>query len=68
MCKEVWCVGLGQKGLHDGERNRLNYLKGGGTEKRGRETKILKRGRKLGYGVGVFNVGWVGWNLLTNYV
>ena len=29
-----------------------NTLKGGGTEKRGWETKILKRGGKLGQGEG----------------
>ena len=41
-------------------------LKGGGTEKRGGETKILKRGRgKLGQGVGAFKKEG-GWNPLTN--
>ena len=44
-----------------------NTLKGGGTEKRGGEPKILKRrGDKLGQGVGALKrVG--GWNPLTNY-
>ena len=32
--------------------NCLKYLKEGGTEKRGGETKILKMGGKLGEGVG----------------
>ena len=31
--------------------NCLKYLKRGGTEKRGEETKILKRGAQLGQGV-----------------
>ena len=45
MCKEGWCVGLGQEGgfLREGAGNYLKYLKRGGAEKRGGETKILKR-------------------------
>ena len=39
--------------------------KGGGTEKRGGKTKILKKGGKLGQGVGTLRNG--GWNSLTNY-
>ena len=40
--------------LREGGGNCLNTLKGGGTEKRGRETKILKRrgaraGSRVGY-------------------
>ena len=31
-------------GLHEGGGNCVKYLKGGGIEKRGGETKILKRG------------------------
>ena len=34
-----------------------NSLKGDGTEKRGGETKILKRGNKLGQGVGALKRG-----------
>ena len=34
-----------------------NTLKGGETEKRGRETKILKRGSKLGQWVGALKRG-----------
>ena len=34
-----------------GGGNCVKYLKGSGTEKRGGETKILKRGDKLGQGV-----------------
>ena len=34
-----------------------NTLKGGRTEKRGGETKILKRGDKLGQGVGALKRG-----------
>ena len=37
----------------DGERgNYLKYLKRGGIEKRGGETKILRRAGKLSQGVG----------------
>ena len=40
-------------GLHEGVGNCLKYLKSGGGQKRGEEkTKILKRGSKLGQGVG----------------
>ena len=35
----------------------LNTLKGGATEKRRWETKILKRGGKLGQGVGALKKG-----------
>ena len=34
-----------------------NTLKGGGTGKRGGETKILRRGSKLGQGVGALKRG-----------
>ena len=37
----------------------LKYLKSGGTEKRGGETKIFKKGGKLGQGVGAFLGGWL---------
>ena len=37
MCKEGWYVGFG-------EEEEVTPLKWGGTEKKGRETKILKRG------------------------
>ena len=37
----------GRKGLRQGEGNCLKYL-GGGTEKTGGETKILKRGWQVG--------------------
>ena len=40
MCKEGWCVRLGQEGLCEGGGTVLNTLKGGGTEKKGEETKI----------------------------
>ena len=43
-----------------------NNLKEGGAEKRGGETKILKRGGKLGQGVGALKREG-GWNPLTNY-
>ena len=50
-------------GLCEGGGDYLQYLKGGGTEKRGGETDILKRG-KLGQGVGALKRG--NWNPLTN--
>ena len=53
------CVRLG--------RTVKNTLKRGGTEKRGGETEILKRGIKLGQGVGALKRG-EGWNPLTTYV
>ena len=37
--------------------NCLKYLKRGGTEKRGGDTKILKRGGKLGQRVGALKKG-----------
>ena len=45
MCKEVRCVGLGKERdcLREGGETVWNTLKGGGIEKKGRETKILKR-------------------------
>ena len=49
MCKEGWSVELGQEGVAWGG-TAWNTLKGGGTEKRGEETKIFKRGDKLGQG------------------
>ena len=46
MFKEDRCVRLGQNGvcLRQGGGNCLKYLKRGGIERRGGETKILKRG------------------------
>ena len=45
----------------------LKYtLKGGGTEKRGGDTKILKIGGQAGSGVDALKRGR-GWNHLTNY-
>ena len=47
MCKEGWCVRLGPEGgsLHNIGGTVWNTLKGGGIEKRGGESKILKRGK-----------------------
>ena len=45
-----------------------NTLKGGGAEKRSGKTKSLKRGDKLGQGLGALKRGGGGWNPLTNYV
>ena len=50
--------------LREGGGNCLNTLKGGGTEKRGRETKILKRreaqaGSRVGY-LKKRGGGWLG--------
>ena len=38
--------------MYEGGWNCLKYLKRGVTEKRGGETKILKRGGKMGQGMG----------------
>ena len=62
MWKEGWCVGLGQEGVHEGGGTVWNTLRGGGIEKRGGETKILKRASKLGLGVGALKRG--DWNPL----
>ena len=51
MRKEDWCVGLGQARVAWGEGTVWNTLKGCGKEKRGEETKILKRG----------GTSWVKW-------
>ena len=46
----------------------VKYLKRAGREKRGGETKILKRGGKLVQGVGALKrKGRGDWNPLTNY-
>ena len=50
MCKEGWCVRLGQEGgslCKGGELSEI-VLKEGGIEKRGVEAKMLKREGKLG--------------------
>ena len=46
-----------RRGLHEGGGTCLEYLKGGGTEKRPGETKILKREDKLGQGMGALKMG-----------
>ena len=50
--------------MREGEGAVGNTLKGGGTEKRGVETEILKRGQAGSRG-GCLKKG--GWNPLTNY-
>ena len=57
MSKEGWCVGLGQEGLREGGGNCLKHLKRWWEKKRGGKTKILKRGGKLGQGVGALKRG-----------
>ena len=54
----------GRRRLHEGGGTVWNTLKGGGTEKRGRETKILKRGQPGPRG-GYPKIG--GWSPLANY-
>ena len=51
--------------MRDGGGNCVKYIKGGGTEKRGGETKLSNRVGKLGQGVGALKKG-VGIPL-TNY-
>ena len=43
MCKKGWCVGLGQEGVAWGWEELSELPKRAGTEKRGGETKILKK-------------------------
>ena len=57
MCEEGGCVRLGQEGFVWVGGTVWNTLKGGGTKKRGRETKIFKKGRNLGEGVGTLKWG-----------
>ena len=64
MQRKVGAKELGQEGVACGVTV-WNTLKGGGTEKRGEETKTFKRGDKLGQGVGGFKKG--DWNSLRNY-
>ena len=65
MSKEGWCVALGQEGLREGGGNCLKHLKRWWEKKRGGKTKILKRGGKLGQGVGALKRG--SWDPLMNY-
>ena len=75
MCKEVRCVRLGKERdcLCEDGGTVCNTLKEGGIEKRGRETKILKRrrwgggggGGKLGQEVGP--VKRKSWKPVTSY-
>ena len=53
------------EGGYEDRRNCLKYLKKGGTEKRGRETKVLKR-RQAGPKGECLKKG--SWNPPTNYV
>ena len=59
MCKEGWCVGLGQVGVTWGWRGDcLKYLKRGCNRKEGRGKKDFKKGwGKLGQGVGALKRG-----------
>ena len=57
--------------MREGEGNCVKYLKRGETEKSGGERKILRRGGKLGQGVGALKKvegagGGGGWNPHTN--
>ena len=66
MCKECWCVELGQvrRYLCESEGTVWNTLKGCRIKKRRGETSYKKRG-KLGQWVGTLKNG--DWNPLTNY-
>ena len=60
MCKEGWCVELGQEGCRRVGGTLWNALKMGGTEKMGREKR-----EQLGQGVGALKMG--DWNPFRNY-
>ena len=51
--------------MHEGGGNFGQYLKWGGTDRRGRGNKQFKKGGKLGQGVGTLKTG--GRNALKNY-
>ena len=55
--RKVGWLDLGRRGLHEGGGTVQNTLKGGGTEKRGGETKNVTKGSKLGQGVGALKRG-----------
>ena len=68
MCKESWCQ-IRTKGVcirvtGGGELSEIPY-RGGGTENRGGETKVLKRQKKLSRGVGALKRGGTGTPLRT---
>ena len=46
-----------RRDFREGGKNCLKYLKRGETEKRGGNIKILKRGSKLGKGMGALKEG-----------
>ena len=51
MCKEGWCVGLGQEGVAVGWGNYLKYLKRGWNRKEGKRKKaIVEKIKKGGRG------------------
>ena len=69
MRKEGWwlvCWIRAEGGYMRVEGTVWNTLKGGGTEKRGGETKILKRRGQAGSRCGCLKRGGGGWNPLTN--
>ena len=64
MCKEGWCVGLGQEGLSEGGESIWNTLKGV-EQKRGEEKQISHKRGQAGSRGRCLKKG--GWNPLTNY-
>ena len=66
MCKDGWCVKLGQEVVREGVGNCLKYLRRGWKGKEGRENIDFKKGGQAGSGGGCLKKGG-GWNPLTNY-
>ena len=60
MCKEGWCVKLGQEGVAWGWGNCLKYLKRRWEGKERRENKDFKKGGKVGQGVSALKKGGAG--------
>ena len=64
--RKVGWSDYGRRGLHEGERNCLKYLKRGWNRKGEGKQRLKKKGRsKLGQAMGALKMG--AWNPLTNY-
>ena len=67
MCKEGWCVELGQEGVSCESENCLKYPKREWKGKEGRGNKDFKKGGQACSRGGCLKNGEGGWIPLTNY-